>query len=285
MTGDARITQVGSVWRCGRFALDLSSPLVMGVLNVTPDSFSDGGAHDDPAAAVAHGERIIAEGAAILDIGGESTRPGSEAVPEAAELARVRPIVTRFASRDSVPVSIDTRHAGVAEACVAAGASIINDVSGFRDPAMVRVAAACEAGLVVMHMAGEPKTMQSEPHYEDVVVEVGGYLIAQAAVLEAAGVARERIVLDPGIGFGKSLTHNLSLLRGLPQLAALGYPVLIGVSRKRFIGELTGVQDPAARVAGSITAAVSAAEHGARIVRVHDVAETIQALRVAAALR
>jgi len=285
MTGDARPASGGPVWRCGRFALDLSAPLVMGVLNVTPDSFSDGGLHDDPAAAVAHGERIIAEGAAILDIGGESTRPGSEAVPEAAELARVRPMITRFSSHCTVPVSIDTRHASVAQACVAAGASIINDVSGFRDPAMVQVAAACEAGLVVMHMAGEPKTMQAEPRYDDVVVEVGGYLIAQATVLEAAGVARERIVLDPGIGFGKSLEHNLALLRGLPQLAALGYPILIGVSRKRFIGELTGVEDPAARVAGSITAAGYAAEHGARIVRVHDVAETVQSLRVAAALR
>lgn len=285
MTGDARVAQSGPMWHCGRFALDLSASLVMGVLNVTPDSFSDGGLHDDPAAAVAHGERIIAEGAAILDIGGESTRPGSEAVPEAAELARVRPMVTRFASHCTVPVSIDTRHASVAEACVAAGASIINDVSGFRDPAMVRVAAGCDAGLVVMHMAGEPKTMQAAPHYEDVVVEVAGYLMAQATVLEAAGVARERIVLDPGIGFGKSLEHNIALLKGLPQLAALGYPVLIGVSRKRFIGELTGVDDPAVRVAGSTTAAVHGAEHGARIVRVHDVAETVQALRVAAALR
>ncbi len=285
MTGDAGIAPDGPIWRCGRFALDLSAPLVMGVLNVTPDSFSDGGLHDDPAAAVAHGERIIAEGAAILDIGGESTRPGSEEVPEAAELARVRPMITRFASHCAVPVSIDTRHASVAEACVAAGASIINDVSGFRDPAMVQVAAKCDAGLVVMHMAGEPKTMQAEPHYDDVVVEVAGYLIAQAAVLEAAGVARERIVLDPGIGFGKTLEHNLALLKGLAQLAALGYPVLIGASRKRFIGELTGVEDPAARVAGSVTAACFAADHGAHIVRVHDVAETVQALRVAAALR
>jgi len=257
----------------------------MGVLNVTPDSFSDAGLHDDPAAAVSHGERLIAEGAAILDIGGESTRPGSDEVPEAAELARVRPIVMRFSSHYSVPVSIDTRHASVAEASVASGASIINDVSGFRDPAMVRVAAGCDAGLVVMHMAGEPKTMQAAPRYQDVVAEVGGYLIAQAAVLEAAGVVRERIALDPGIGFGKTLEHNIALLRGLPQLAALGYPVLIGVSRKRFIGELTGVSDPAARLVGSIAAACYAAEHGASILRVHDVAETVQALGVTGALR
>lgn len=285
MTQAAHAARAGRIWRCGRFELELSSPLVMGVLNVTPDSFSDGGRHDDPAAAVAHGERLIAEGAAVLDIGGESTRPGSEEVPEAAELARVRPMVTRFGSHCTVPVSIDTRHASVADACVAAGASIINDVSGFRDPAMVEVAAACDAGLVVMHMAGEPKTMQAAPQYQDVVVEVGGYLVAQATVLEVAGVARERIALDPGIGFGKTLEHNLALLKGLPQLAALGYPLLVGVSRKRFIGELTGVTDPASRTAGSITAAVYAAEHGADIVRVHDVAETVQALSVATALR
>lgn len=285
MTGSAHSSASGSVWCCGRFRLDLSAPLVMGVLNVTPDSFSDGGQHDDPAAAVAHGERLIAEGTAILDIGGESTRPGSESVPEAAELARVRPMVMRFSSHCTVPVSVDTRHASVAEACVVAGASIINDVSGFRDPEMVRVAANCDAGLVVMHMSGEPKTMQAAPDYRDVVAEVGGYLIAQAAMLEAAGIARERIALDPGIGFGKTLEHNIALLKGLPALVALGYPILIGVSRKRFIGDITGVEDPAARLAGSITAACYAVEHGASIVRVHDVADTVQALKVTAALR
>ena len=257
----------------------------MGVLNVTPDSFSDGGAHDDPSAALAHGQRLIADGAAILDIGGESTRPGSDEVPAAAELARVRPMILRFAADGVVPVSVDTRHASVAEASVAAGASIINDVSGFRDPAMVAVAAACDAGLVVMHMAGEPKTMQAEPHYDDAVTEVIGYLIAQAVVLEASGVERERIALDPGFGFGKTLGHNIALLRGLPRLAAFGYPILVGVSRKRFIGELTGVDEPAARISGSIAAACYAAEHGADILRVHDVAETVQALRVTAALR
>jgi dihydropteroate synthase len=273
-----------SLWRCGGFELSLEAPLVMGVLNVTPDSFSDGGLHDDPTAAVAHGERLIAEGARILDIGGEATRPGSDPVPEAAELARVRPMVLRFSADGTIPVSVDTRHASVAEASVAAGASILNDVSGFRDPRMVAVAAACDAGLVVMHMAGEPKTMQAEPQYHDVVTEVAGYLIAQATVLEAAGVARDRIALDPGIGFGKTLEHNLALLRGLPQIAALGYPVLIGLSRKRFIGELPGVEEPAARVPGSIAAACYAAEHGAHILRVHDVAETVQALRVITAL-
>lgn len=284
MTGAADKARART-WHCGRFDLSLETPLVMGVLNVTPDSFSDGGAHEDPTAALAHGERLIADGARILDIGGESTRPGSEEVPEAAELARVRPMVMRFSADGLVPVSVDTRHASVAEASVAAGASIINDVSGFRDPAMVAVAAACDAGLVVMHMAGEPKTMQAEPHYNDVVNEVAGYLIAQAAMLEAAGVSRDRIALDPGIGFGKTLEHNLALLRGLPTLAGLGYPVLIGVSRKRFIGQLTGIEEPAARVPGSVAAACYAAEHGADIVRVHDVTETVQAMRVINALR
>ena len=271
------------VWRCGRFELALGRPLVMGILNVTPDSFSDGGRFDDPAAAVTWAERIIAEGAAILDVGGESTRPGADAVPVAAELSRVRPVVLRFASAE-VPVSIDTRHAEVASACIKAGASIINDVSGFRDRAMIDVAARSDAGLVVMHMLGEPKTMQAEPYYSDVVIEVGGYLVAQAAMLEAAGVARERIALDPGIGFGKTLEHNLELLRRLPELAALGFPLVVGASRKRFIGTLTGVDEPAERLGGSVAAALFAAARGAHVVRVHDVAATAQALIVAQAL-
>ena len=257
----------------------------MGILNATPDSFSDGGLHDEPTSAVNHAERLLAEGAAILDIGGESTRPGATEVPEPAELARVRPLVLRFSAEGTVPVSIDTRRAGVASACVAAGASIINDISGFRDPAMVVVAVGCDAGLVVMHMLGEPRTMQENPHYDDVVAEVGGYLVAQATMLEAAGVTRERIALDPGIGFGKTLEHNLALLRALPELAALGYPLVVGVSRKRFIGELSGVEAPAQRVPGSLAAACYAAEHGAHVVRVHDVAPTVQALAVSLALR
>ena len=271
------------VWHCGRFELLLARPLVMGVLNVTPDSFSDGGQHDDPAAAVLWGERLVAEGAAILDVGGESTRPGAEALGTAAELARVRPVIGRFAS-DPLPVSIDTRHAEVARACVKAGASIINDVSGFRDRAMVEVAADCDAGVVVMHMLGEPGSMQKNPRYDDVVREVGGYLLAQATVLEAAGVARERIAIDPGIGFGKTIEHNLELLRRLPELAELGYPVVVGVSRKRFIGEITGVGEPSERLGGSIAAALLAVERGAAVVRVHDVEATVQALAVAEAL-
>ena len=272
------------IWRCGRFDLSLATPIVMGILNVTPDSFSDGGQHDDPAAAVTWGERLVTDGAAILDVGGESTRPGAGVLSASGEIARVRPVVRRFSVDTEVPVSIDTRNAEVAAACIEAGASIINDVSGFRDRAMVEVAARCDVGVIIMHMLGDPSTMQNEPRYDDVVREVGGYLLAQAAVLEAAGVARERIAVDPGIGFGKTLEHNLALLRALPALADLGYPVVIGASRKRFIGELTGVQEPSSRVAGSLAAACYAASHGAAVVRVHDVAATVQALAVSTAL-
>jgi dihydropteroate synthase len=274
---------MSGVWKCGGFELDLERPLVMGILNVTPDSFSDGGLHDDPASAVIWGERLIAEGASILDVGGESTRPGAEPMSASAELARVRPVVGRFAG-DPVPVSIDTRHAEVARACVEAGASIINDVSGFRDRAMVEVAAGCDAGVVVMHMLGEPGTMQKNPHYNDVILEVGGYLLAQAAVLEVAGVARNRIAIDPGFGFGKTLEHNLELLKRLPEIVALGYPVVVGLSRKRFLGEITGVDEPAERVGSSIAAALTAVAAGAGVVRVHDVGATVQALDVAGAV-
>jgi dihydropteroate synthase len=191
--------------------------------------------------------------------------------------------VRRFA-HNGVPVSVDTRHAEVASACVEAGASIINDVSGFRDRAMIEVAAESDVGVVIMHMLGEPKTMQEAPYYDDVVLEVGGYLVAQATILEAAGVARDRIALDPGIGFGKTLEHNLELLRRLPELAALGFPLVIGVSRKRFIGEITGVDEPLDRVGGSVAAALFSAAHGADVLRVHDVAATVQALAVVEAL-
>jgi dihydropteroate synthase len=271
------------VWQCGRFALTLDRPLVMGILNVTPDSFSDGGRYEDPAAAVTHAERLISEGAAILDVGGESTRPGADPVPVPAELSRVRPVVLRLAHED-VPVSVDTRHAQVASACVDAGASIINDVSGFRDRAMVDVAAGCDAGVIVMHMLREPATMQAEPRYDDVVREVGGYLVAQATMLQAAGVARERIAIDPGIGFGKTLAHSIELLRRLPELSALGFPLVLGVSRKRFIGTLTGVEEAHERLGGSVAAALFAAAGGADVLRVHDVATTVQALAVQSAL-
>jgi dihydropteroate synthase len=267
------------MWQCGRFALSLQRPLVMGIVNVTPDSFSDGGTLSGPGEAIERARRMLADGAAIIDVGGESTRPGSDEVPPTEELARVLPVVRALAS-EPVPLSVDTRHAGVASAAVAAGASIINDVSGFRDPAMVQVAAACDAGLVVMHMLGEPKTMQEEPVYDDVIAEVASWLAEKAAMLVDAGVAPERIALDPGLGFGKTVEHNVELLRRIDDLVALGYPVVVGASRKRFIGALTGVEVPAERVAGSIAAALAGVAGGARIVRVHDVAATVEALAV-----
>jgi len=269
------------VWSCGTRRLELDRPTVMGIVNATPDSFSDGGQYEDPVAAVEFATRIAAQGAGIIDVGGESTRPGAVEISSAEELARVRPVVTRLAAGLDIPISVDTRHPDVALACVQAGASIINDVGGFSDPAMVQVAATCDAGLVIMHMLGEPHTMQEEPTYRDVVVEVRDYLLDRALSLECAGVARERIAIDPGIGFGKTLEHNLALMRALPELAAFGYPVLVGASRKRFIGTLTGEQDPAQRLGGSIAAAVWAVEHGASIVRAHDVRETVQAVAVA----
>ncbi len=272
-------------WQCGRHRVALDRPLVMGIVNVTPDSFSDGGRYAEPLAALAHASGLVAAGAGMLDIGGESTRPGAEPVSSAEELARVRPVVARLAAGGSVPVSIDTRHAAVARACVEAGASVINDVTGFRDAAMREVAAGCDAGLVVMHMLGDdPRTMQEEPRYGDVVAEVAAFLGGQARGLEEAGVARDRIAVDPGLGFGKTFAHNVELLRRLPEIAALGYPVLVGASRKRFIGHILGEDDPARRVWGSVGAAVGAYLRGADIVRVHDVAETAEALDVAATI-
>ncbi|MCE5191988.1 MAG: dihydropteroate synthase [Actinomycetia bacterium] len=267
------------VWHCGRFELPLSSALVMGIVNVTPDSFSDGGESFEPRSAVERGLKMVADGAAIIDVGGESTRPGSDEVSPAAELARVQPVVAALAHDARVPFSVDTRHASVARAALEAGASIVNDVSGFRDPEMVRVAAESDAGVIIMHMLGEPKTMQAEPSYTDVVDEVGAYLLGRARELEAEGVERERICLDPGIGFGKTLEHNLALLRRLPELAALGYPVLVGASRKSLIGAILGEPDPRRRLEGSLAIAAWAASHGADVVRVHDVNETVRLLR------
>lgn len=272
------------VWRCGRFALPLDRVYVMGILNVTPDSFSDGGSHLGVDAALEGACRLRAAGADIVDIGGESTRPGSDAVSVEEELARVVPAVRELVPTLDVPLSVDTRRPEVAAASVAAGASIVNDVSGFRDPAMVEVAATTGAGLVVMHMLGEPRTMQREPRYDDVVAEVCAYLADQAHMLEGAGVASDRIALDPGLGFGKTTAHNLELLRRLDELVALGYPVLIGASRKRFIGEVTGVDVPAERLHGSVAVASWSALLGADVVRVHDVGPTREALATLAAI-
>lgn len=267
-----------SLLRCGRFDLALDRPLVMGIVNATPDSFSDGGRYLAADAAIAHARQLIADGADILDIGGESTRPGSVPVGTEGELARVLPVLE--ALRDcGRPLSVDTRHAAVMRAVLDAGADMINDVAGFRDPGAVEAVAGRSAGLCVMHMLGEPTTMQQAPVYQDVVAEVSAYLSARVAVLRAAGVDPARLTLDPGIGFGKNLQHNLALLRALPELGRLGAPLLLGISRKSMIGQLTG-RAPADRVAGSVAAALAAVHRGAAIVRVHDVAQTCDALAV-----
>jgi len=254
---------------------------LMGVVNVTPDSFSDGGATYAAEAAVAAGLRLAAEGALIVDVGGESTRPGAAAVDADEELARVLPVVAALAER-GVVVSVDTRKPLVAERALAAGAALVNDVSGLRDPRMVAVCAAAGAPAVIVHMRGEPATMQQDPRYDDVVADVGAYLAAAAGRALDAGVPS--VVLDAGIGFGKTVEHNLALLHATPRLAALGHPVLVGASRKSFLGRLAGVPEPKDRLAATLAAHLHAARRGAALLRVHDVAAHRQALAVAAAL-
>jgi dihydropteroate synthase len=269
--------------QCGRHQLDLDAPVVMGVVNVTPDSFSDGGRHFSPHEAIAHGERLAEEGAAIVDVGGESTRPGAEPVPLEEELRRVIPVVRRLAETLPIPVSVDTRKAAVMKEAIAAGASMVNDVSALGDEEALAVVAASEAAVCLVHMQGDPRTMQNEPRYADVLGEVRGFLRERAAACEAAGIARSRIAVDPGFGFGKTLEHNLALLRGIPTLASDDVPLVAGLSRKRMIGTLTGRAE-GERMAGSIALAVIAALNGARILRAHDVRETVDALRIAAAV-
>jgi dihydropteroate synthase len=256
----------------------------MGVLNVTPDSFSDAGLFFEHDAAVRRGLKMVEQGVDVIDIGGESTRPGSDAVPAEEEWRRVGKVIETLSAKVDVPLSIDTMKAPVAEKAIRAGASIVNDVSGMRDPALIRVVAAEHAGVVAMHMLGNPKTMQQNPQYQDVVGEVKAFLAERIRALEAAGVASEAIAVDPGIGFGKSLEHNLTLLRGLDLLAALGRPVVVGVSRKSLIGKL-GAGDAEGRLPGSLAAATMAVARGAQVVRAHDVSETVLAMRVADALR
>jgi dihydropteroate synthase len=259
--------------------------LVMGILNVTPDSFYGGSRRLDPAKAIADGVAMVASGADIIDIGGESTRPGAQPVTEAEELERVLPVVRGLRRAVAVPISIDTYKSNIARAALDAGADIVNDISALRfDPAMISLVARERVPLVLMHMQGTPQTMQVEPRYDDVTREVRDFLAAQLYEAMEAGVAPEAIILDPGIGFGKTIEHNLQLLRGLPVLAALGQPLLVGVSRKAFIGKILGLE-PAGRLEGSLAAAVAAALSGADIVRVHDVAETCKAVRVADAIR
>jgi dihydropteroate synthase len=263
-------------WTCrGRTLAVGPRPLVMGIVNVTPDSFSDGGRFLDPAAAVDHALSLAAEGADLLDVGGESTRPGSEPVPADEELRRVLPVVRELAKRTPVPISVDTSKAEVARQCLDAGAAVINDVTGLRgDPAMPAVAAASGAGVVVMHMQGTPATMQIDPQYDDVVREVGDYFAERLAALTAAGIAREAIALDPGVGFGKTQEHNLTLLADLKVFARLDRPICLGVSRKGFIGIVTG-RPRHERMAGSLAVACyCATENPALVLRVHDVAPT-----------
>ena len=266
---------------------------VMGVINVTPDSFSDGGRFADLDAALLQARRLIAEGADILDIGGESTRPGAAPVSEPEEIGRVAPLIAAVRAESPIPISIDTMKPAVARAAVAAGATMWNDVTALRhSPDSLAVAAELGCDIVLMHMQGEPGTMQAEPHYDDVVAEVAAFLAERAEAAMAAGVARERLWLDPGVGFGKHrVRHNLPLLAGLDRIVALGFPVLLGASRKSFIGAVDGGNPPAdqrpphERLGGSIAAALAGATAGVAAVRVHDVRETVQALRVWAAIR
>jgi len=264
--------------------LDLAQPLVMGVLNVTPDSFSDGGRHADAGAAVARGLELVAEGAAIIDVGGESTRPGAAPVSVDEELRRVIPVIRSLAGQARALLSVDTSQPEVMRQAVDAGARLINDVRALRLPGALQAAAGSGAGVCLMHMQGDPRSMQRRPEYVDVVNEVKAMLAARVQACIAAGIAPERLCLDPGIGFGKLLSHNLELLRRLPELGTEGRPLLIGVSRKSLLRELTG-RAVGERLAGSVALAAIAVLRGAHIVRAHDVAATYDALRVAVALR
>lgn len=270
-------------FRCGQYALDLSRPLVMGIVNVTPDSFSDGGRFFTVRTAIERAHQLLAEGADFLDIGGESTRPGAAVVGLQEELDRVLPVIEGL--RDvAVPISIDTWKPAVMRAALVAGASLVNDVNALQAEGAVEVVAGFDAGVCLMHKQGTPQTMQSRPVYDDVVAEVGEFLQQRMATLIAAGIASERIVLDPGFGFGKTLAHNLELLKQLPRLNSLGAPLLVGLSRKSMLGQLTG-REVGDRKNASVVAALLAVQRGAAIVRVHDVRETVEALKILDALK
>ena len=267
------------LWQCGRFEFALERPILMGIVNATPDSFFDGGQHDQADAAIAHARKLASEGAHILDIGGESTRPGAAPVSLEVELARVMPVLE--AMKDTgVALSIDTCKPEVMRAALAMGADIINDVTGMRDPhARAVVAEHATCGVCVMHMQGEPRTMQLEPHYEDVVREVLEALLQQARSVEQLGVSRSRISIDPGLGFGKTVAQNYRLVAELETIVASGYPVVFGASRKSMLGAVTG-RPVDQRLAGSVAAALAGVEHGAKVLRVHDVGETRDALMI-----
>ncbi|QDX80655.1 dihydropteroate synthase [Denitratisoma sp. DHT3] len=270
------------ILHCGRYRLSLKRPLVMGIVNLTDDSFSGDGCGDDAARAIAHGHRLLEEGADLLDIGGESTRPGAMPVSAQQEMDRVLPVLEGLLACGA-PLSVDTAKTEVMRAALAAGADMVNDIGALTAPGALEAVAASPAGVCLMHMQGEPRTMQQSPRYGDVVAEVAAYLAGRVAAAEAAGIARERIVVDPGFGFGKTLDHNLALLRHLDALRVSGLPLLAGLSRKSMLGLLTGRPAPE-RVFASVAAALLAAERGAAILRVHDVAATRDALTVLTAL-
>ncbi len=270
---------------CGNFYLDLSSPAVMGILNLTPDSFSDGGRFTDSDRAIRHALAMVNEGAAIIDIGGESTRPGAESVTVQQELDRVMPVVEALVAELPVPVSVDTSKPEVMQAAISAGAGMINDVMALRSPGAIdAVRDTGNVALCLMHMQGEPRTMQKNPVYGDVVSDVRNFLLERAVACERAGIKRPRILLDPGFGFGKTLEHNIALLKNIDLLAGEGYPLLVGISRKSMIGQLLGDVPVDQRLQGSVAAAVIAAMKGANILRVHDVRETVDALKIVEAL-
>jgi dihydropteroate synthase len=270
-------------WPTGR--LDFSSGcLIMGVVNVTPDSFSDGGQFLDSGRAVERALQMAAEGAAIIDVGGESTRPGSAPVPAGEQIRRVVPVIEALAAEVRIPLSIDTHDPEVARAALDAGASLINDITALVDARMAQLAAGRQVPIVLMHMQGTPATMQVEPHYDDVVTEVRDFLVVRAAAAQKSGIAPERILIDPGIGFGKSLDHNLLLLKHLDALVATGYRVLVGPSRKRFLGTLTGRENPAERIFGTAAAVALCAAAGVSVVRVHDVGPMLDVLKVTQAI-
>lgn len=266
------------IWRCGSYSFDSRTPVIMGILNVTPDSFSDGGSYVSVDDAVDAGRKMIEDGALIIDVGGESTRPGADPVSEEEELNRVLEVVRRLA-QENICVSVDTRHASIARACVDAGASIINDVMGFRDPEMVKAAASSDVGLVVMHMQGDdPRTMQDSPEYTDVVDEVAVYLKARASELEEAGIDHDRICLDPGPGFGKTAKQTIQLMRNFQEFVHLGYPLMVAVSRKSYIGYAYNIDDPKQRDDASAAEALMACELGASVIRTHNVPLTVKSV-------
>jgi dihydropteroate synthase len=276
------MSTVVAQWQCRDRALDLGTPVVMGILNVTPDSFSDGGRFRERDAALAHARRMVEEGAGIIDIGGESTRPGAAPASLDAELDRVIPVIEALRRESPVFISVDTSKPEVMRAAVDAGADIINDVRALGATGALAAAAQSGAGVCLMHMQGEPRTMQAAPQYADVVTEVGAYLAGRVAACRAAGIDTARLAIDPGFGFGKGLVHNLALLKHLGALRSLGVTLVVGLSRKSMLAKLTG-RDVDGRLAGSVALAAIAVLHGARIVRAHDVAATVDAVRVAAA--